>query len=552
MQLSCSNIIAVLKCLLSKNGLDRAWIPQPSKLKGIRGIYMAKRPAVLVIMDGLGLSKETNGNAVAAAKTPVLDRLMNECPFVEGQASGLSVGLPDGQMGNSEVGHLNMGAGRIVYQELTRITKSIQDGDFFEIPELVHSVKNCQEHDSALHIMGLLSDGGVHSHITHIYGLLELAKRNGLKKVFVHCFMDGRDTPPDSGIRYVKALEEKMKELGVGEIASISGRYYAMDRDKNYDRIEKAYRALTKGEGNTASSAVEIMERSYAENVTDEFIIPSVVLKDGAPTAVVKDHDSIIFFNFRPDRAREISRAFCDDSFDFFDRGRRLDVNYTCFTDYDETIPNKDVAFHKEEITNTFGEYIAAHGKTQLRIAETEKYAHVTFFFNGGTETPYENEDRILIPSPKEVPTYDLKPEMSAPEVCDRLCEAIRSGKYDAVICNFANSDMVGHTGVMEAAIKAVETVDTCVGKVCQAVKDVDGVMFICADHGNSDIMVDPETGRPHTAHTTNPVPFILFNADPAYRLREGGVLADIAPTMLELMGMEPPKEMTAKSLLVK
>jgi len=364
--------------------------------------------------------------------------------------------------------------------------------------------------------------------------------------------MDGRDTPPDSGIRYIRELEEKMQELGVGQIASISGRYYAMDRDKNYDRIEKAFRALTKGEGNTAASAEEIMEQSYAGNVTDEFIVPSVIIRDGAPVAVIKEHDSIIFFNFRPDRAREISRAFCDDQFDFFERGKRLDVNYTCFTDYDETIPNKDVAFHKEEITNTFGEYIAAHGKSQLRIAETEKYAHVTFFFNGGKETPYENEDRILIPSPKEVPTYDLKPEMSAPEVCDRLCEAIRSGKYDAVICNFANADMVGHTGVMEAAVKAVETVDTCVGKACQAVKDVDGVMFICADHGNSDIMVDPATGRPHTAHTTNPVPFILFNADPAYSLREGGVLADIAPTMLELMGMEIPKEMTARSLLRK
>jgi len=513
---------------------------------------MVKRPAVLVIMDGLGLSKETAGNAVAAAKTPVLDRLMKECPFVEGQASGLSVGLPDGQMGNSEVGHLNMGAGRIVYQELTRITKSIQDGDFFRIPELLHSVENCKKHDSALHIMGLLSDGGVHSHIMHVFGLLELAKRNGLEKVYVHCFMDGRDTPPDSGIRYIRELEEKMQELGVGQIASISGRYYAMDRDKNYDRIEKAFRALTKGEGNTAASAEEIMEQSYAGNVTDEFIVPSVIIRDGAPVAVIKEHDSIIFFNFRPDRAREISRAFCDDQFDFFERGKRLDVNYTCFTDYDETIPNKDVAFHKEEITNTFGEYIAAHGKSQLRIAETEKYAHVTFFFNGGKETPYENEDRILIPSPKEVPTYDLKPEMSAPEVCDRLCEAIRSGKYDAVICNFANADMVGHTGVMEAAVKAVETVDTCVGKACQAVKDVDGVMFICADHGNSDIMVDQATGRPHTAHTTNPVPFILFNADPAYSLREGGVLADIAPTMLELMGMEIPKEMTARSLLRK
>lgn len=513
---------------------------------------MAKRPAVLVIMDGLGLRKETEGNAVAKAKTPVLDRLMAECPFVEGQASGLAVGLPEGQMGNSEVGHLNMGAGRIVYQELTRITKSIQDGDFFEIPELKASVENCKKYDSALHLMGLLSDGGVHSHIGHLFGLLELARRNGLKKVYVHCFMDGRDTPPDSGLKYIRELEAKMNELGTGEIATVSGRYYAMDRDKNYDRIQKAYLAMTRGEGEQAESAEKLMEASYANGVTDEFIVPAVIVKDGRPTAAVQDHDSVIFFNFRPDRARQISRAFCDDDFTYFDRGGRLKLNYTCFTDYDETIANKFVAFHKEEIVNTLGEYIAKCGKTQLRIAETEKYAHVTFFFNGGREEPYKNEDRILVPSPKEVPTYDLKPQMSAPEVCDKLCDAIRSGKYDAVICNFANSDMVGHTGVMEAAIKAVETVDTCVGKVCDAVKAVDGVMFICADHGNSDIMVDPETGRPHTAHTTNPVPFILFNAEPDCKLRTGGVLADIAPTMLELMGLDKPAEMTASSLLIK
>ncbi|MDO4960367.1 MAG: 2,3-bisphosphoglycerate-independent phosphoglycerate mutase [Eubacteriales bacterium] len=513
---------------------------------------MAKRPAVLVIMDGLGLRKETEGNAVALADTPVLDKLMKECPFVEGQASGLAVGLPEGQMGNSEVGHLNMGAGRIVYQELTRITKSIQDGDFFEIPEFKNSVANCKKHDSALHLMGLVSDGGVHSHNTHIYGLLELAKRNGLRKVYVHCFMDGRDTPPDGGLGYIRELEAKMAEIGVGEIATISGRYYAMDRDKNYDRNEKAYAAMTKGEGNAAASAAEIMEKSYAEGKTDEFIVPSVVVKNGQPVGLIRDHDSIIFYNFRPDRARQISRCFCDDEFEYFNRGKRLDVNFTCFTDYDATILNKDVAFKKEEITNTFGEYISKNGKTQLRIAETEKYAHVTFFFNGGMEEPYANEDRILVPSPKEVPTYDLKPQMSAPEVCDKLCEAIRSGKYDAVICNFANSDMVGHTGIIEAAVKAVETVDTCVGKVCEAVKDVDGVMFICADHGNSDVMIDEETGRPYTAHTTNPVPFILYNADPAFKLREGGVLADIAPTMLELMGLPQPKEMTAKSLIIK
>ena len=512
---------------------------------------MGKRPAVLVIMDGLGLREERENNAVALANTPNLDRLMKECPFVKGYASGLAVGLPDGQMGNSEVGHLNMGAGRIIYQELTRITKSIEDGDFFTNPALLESVENCRKYDSSLHIMGLVSDGGVHSHITHLYGLLELAKREGLKKVYVHCFMDGRDTPPQSGIGYIRALEEKMAEIGVGEIAMISGRYYAMDRDKNYDRVEKAYDAMTKGIGVEKASAVEIMQSSYDEGVTDEFILPSVVVKDGKPVATVKDHDSIIFFNFRPDRARQISRAYCDEEFSGWNRGPRLKVQYTCFTDYDETIANKSVAFKKEEISNTLGEYLSACHLKQLRLAETEKYAHVTFFFNGGVETPVEGEDRILVPSPKEVPTYDLKPEMSAPEVGEKLCEAIRSGKYDVIICNFANSDMVGHTGVLEAAIKAVETVDTCVGKACEAVKDVDGVMFICADHGNSDIMVDPATGAPHTAHTTNPVPFILFNADPKYKLRENGVLADIAPTLLELIGLPQPKEMSGKSLLI-
>ena len=513
---------------------------------------MTKRPAVLVIMDGLGLREETYGNAVAAANTPVLDKLMRDCPFVKGEASGLAVGLPAGQMGNSEVGHLNMGAGRIVYQELTRITKSIEDGDFFTLTALKKAADNCIQHDSAWHIMGLLSDGGVHSHITHLYGLLEFAKRSGLKKVYVHVFTDGRDTPPESGLSFVKALEAKMRELGIGEIATISGRYYAMDRDKNYERTERAFNAIAKGIGDSGNSAEEIMEKAYAEGITDEFVVPTVVMKEGAPTATVSEHDSIIFYNYRPDRARQISRAFCDDEFGYFDRGKRIDVCYTCFTDYDETIEHKNVVFVKEDIVNTFGEYIAAKGKTQLRIAETEKYAHVTFFFNGGREEPYSGEERILVPSPKDVPTYDLKPEMSAFEVCDKLCEAIKSGKYDAIICNFANADMVGHTGVMEAAVKAVETVDTCVGRVCEAVKAAGGVMFICADHGNADIMIDKETGNPHTAHTTSPVPFILYNADKDMSLREGGVLSDIAPTMIELMGLDKPKEMTAKSLIRK
>ena len=515
-------------------------------------MIMSKKPTVLMILDGYGLNPNCEHNAVCEGKTPVMDQLMSQCPFVKGQASGMYVGLPDGQMGNSEVGHMNMGAGRVVYQELTRITKSIQDGDFFRIPEFLTAVENCKKHDSALHLFGLVSDGGVHSHLTHIYGLLELAKRNGLKKVYVHCFLDGRDTPPESGKGYVEQLEEKMKELGVGEVASVMGRYYAMDRDKRWDRVELAYRALTKGEGNEAASASAGIQASYDDGKPDEFVIPFVVKKDGKPVAVISDHDSVIFFNFRPDRAREISHAFLDDTFEGFSREKKLDLVYVCFTDYDETIEHKLVAFKKETITNTFGEYLAAHGKKQLRLAETEKYAHVTFFFNGGVEEPNEGEDRILVPSPKEVATYDLKPEMSAPMVCDKLVEAIGSGKYDVIIVNFANPDMVGHTGVESAAVKAIETVDTCVGRAVEAVKAADGVMFICADHGNAEQLVDYETGEPYTAHTTNPVPFILVNADASLGLREGGALCDIVPTLIDLMGMEQPKEMTGKSLLVR
>ena len=439
---------------------------------------MSKRPTVLMILDGYGLNKNCDHNAVCEAKTPVMDQLMSQCPFVEGQASGMFVGLPDGQMGNSEVGHLNMGAGRIVYQELTRITKSIQDGDFFEVPEFLTAVENCKKNGSALHLFGLVSDGGVHSHNTHIYGLLELAKRNGLEKVYVHCFLDGRDTPPESGKDFVAQLEAKMAEIGVGQVASVMGRYYAMDRDKRWDRVEMAYNALTKGQGKTAQSATGGIQASYDDGKADEFVIPFVVEKNGKPVATIQDRDSVIFFNFRPDRAREITRAFCDDEFDGFAREKRLDLVYVCFTDYDETIGNKLVAFRKESITNTFGEYLAAHGKTQVRIAETEKYAHVTFFFNGGVEEPNEGEDRILVPSPKEVATYDLKPEMSALQVCDKLVEAIKSGKYDVVIINFANPDMVGHTGVEDAAIKAIETVDACVGRAVDAIKEVNGVML--------------------------------------------------------------------------
>ena len=504
-----------------------------------------------MILDGYGLNERNDHNAVAEAKTPVMDKLMAEYPFVRGNASGMAVGLPDGQMGNSEVGHLNMGAGRIVYQELTRITKEIEDGDFFKNEALLAAMANVKEKNSDLHLYGLLSDGGVHSHITHLYGLLELAKREGIKNVYVHCFLDGRDTAPTSGKGFIEALEAKMAEIGVGKIASISGRYYAMDRDNRWDRVEKAYNVLTKGEGEQAADAVEAMAASYAKDITDEFFVPTAITENGTPRATIKDGDSVIFFNFRPDRAREITRTFCMDEFDGFDRGARKQVTYVCFTEYDVTIPNKMIAFKKVELKNTFGEYLAANGKTQARIAETEKYAHVTFFFNGGVEEPNKGEDRILVNSPK-VATYDLQPEMSAPEVCDRLCEAIRSEKYDVIIINFANPDMVGHTGILQAAIKAVETVDACVGKAVEALKEVNGQMFICADHGNAEQLVDYETGAPFTAHTTNPVPFILVNADPVYQLREHGCLADIIPTMIELMGMEQPAEMTGKSLLVK
>lgn len=512
---------------------------------------MSKKPTVLMILDGFGLNEKTEGNAVAQANTPVLDKLMKDYPFVKGYASGLAVGLPDGQMGNSEVGHLNMGAGRIVYQELTRISKEIEDGDFFKNEALLAAVDNCKKNHSDLHLFGLVSDGGVHSHNTHIYGLLELAKKEGLENVYVHCFMDGRDTAPSSGKGFIQELVDKMQEIGVGRIATISGRYYAMDRDNRWDRVEKAYLALTKGEGVKASDPVAAMQASYDDEKTDEFVLPTVIEKEGKPVATVKDNDSVIFFNFRPDRAREMTRVFCCDDFDGFDRGPRKQVKYICFTEYDVTIPNKEIAFKKVELDNTFGQFLAANGKTQARIAETEKYAHVTFFFNGGVEEPNKGEERILVKSPK-VATYDLQPEMSAPAVCDKLCEAIRSQNYDVIIINFANPDMVGHTGVMEAAKKAVEAVDACVGRAVEALLEVDGQMFLCADHGNAEQLIDYETGVPFTAHTTNPVPFILINYDPAYTLKEGGRLADIVPTMIEMMGMEKPAEMTGESLLIK
>ena len=507
---------------------------------------MSKKPTVLMILDGYGLNEKTEGNAVAQAKTPVMDDLMKNYPFVKGNASGLAVGLPDGQMGNSEVGHLNMGAGRIVYQELTRITKEIEDGIFFENEALVAAMENCKKNGSDLHLFGLLSDGGVHSHNTHMYALLEMAKRNGIKNVYLHAFLDGRDTPPASGKDFVKEAMDKMEEIGVGQVATV------MDRDNRWDRVEKAYNALVFGEGETAACGLCAVQNSYDKDETDEFVKPTVIMKDDKPVATVKENDSIIFYNFRPDRAREITRAFCDDKFDGFERKKGFfPTTFIAFTEYDVTIPNKTVAFHKVEITNTFGEFLAKNGLKQLRTAETEKYAHVTFFFNGGIEEPNEGEERLLVNSPK-VATYDLQPEMSAYKVCDGLVDAIRSDKYDVIIINFANPDMVGHTGIEEAAIKAVEAVDECVGRAVEAIKEVDGQMFICADHGNAEQLVDYESGAPFTAHTINPVPFILVNYDEKYTLREGGCLADIAPTLIEMMGLQQPEEMTGKSLLVE
>ena len=511
---------------------------------------MSKRPTVLMILDGYGLNNNQKGNAVAEAKTPVVDKLMAEYPFVKGYASGLAVGLPDGQMGNSEVGHLNMGAGRIVYQELTKITKSIQDGDFFENKALLAACENVKKNDSALHLMGLVSDGGVHSHIRHLYGLLEMAKRRDFEDVYVHCFLDGRDTPPASGESYILKLQDKMKEKGIGKIATISGRFYAMDRDKRWQRIEKCYNAMVKGEGNKASSAIKAIEDSYQKEVFDEFVEPTVICNGENPIAKIEENDSVIFFNFRPDRAREITRAIVDKDFKEFET-KPMDLYYVCFTNYDETMPNVQIAFKKELLKNTFGEVVSKAGFTQLRIAETEKYAHVTFFFNGGEEKQYEGEDRILVPSPK-VETYDLKPEMSAYEVTDKVVEALNADKYDVIILNFANTDMVGHTGSLPAAIKAVETVDDCVGKIAKIIEEKKGNLIITADHGNADQMIDYKTGEPHTAHTTNPVPIILVTDNKELKLKNDGKLADLAPTMLELMGIEKPAEMTGESLLTK
>lgn len=508
---------------------------------------MSKKTTVLCIMDGFGLRKEKENNAIALAKKPNLDKIFNEYNMVEGHASGIYVGLPEGQMGNSEVGHLNIGAGRIVYQDLTRITKAIEDESFFTNEALMKAVNHCKEKGSSLHIMGLLSNGGVHTHNTHLYALLKLAKDNGLSKVYVHCFLDGRDTPPQSGIEFLAELEKKIQEIGAGKIASICGRYYAMDRDKNYDRVKLAYDLLTKREGTKYANANEAIKASYDKGETDEFVKPCAIGSD-LDDAIVKDRDSLIFFNFRPDRARQLTHAFCDDEFTFFERKKIQDLVYVCMTEYDPTIKGKIVAFEEKKIKNHLGEILGDKGCIQLRTAETEKYAHVTFFFNGGVEAPCKNEERMLVPSPKEVPTYDLKPEMSAYQVCDNVVNAIDSEKYDLIVVNFANPDMVGHTGVLDAAIKAIETVDTCVGKIFEKIIEKEGNLFIIADHGNAELMKD-ENGNPYTAHTNNPVPFCLVTKE-KYRLKEGGRLCDVAPTILKLMNIEKPVEMTGEVLI--
>ena len=511
---------------------------------------MKDKVTMLMILDGFGDNKNKEGNAIKIANTPNIDKLMKKYPNTDIFTSGLHVGLPEGQMGNSEVGHTNIGAGRIVYQELTRITKSIEDGDFFSNQELIAAIENCKKNHSKLHILGLVSDGGVHSHIRHLYGLLELAKRRDFEDVYVHCFLDGRDTPPASAEGYIVKLQEKMKEKGVGKIASISGRFYSMDRDKRWQRVQKCYDALVNGEGIKANSAEKAIEDSYQKEVFDEFVEPTVICNNGEPIAKIEENDSIIFFNFRPDRAREITRAIVDKDFNEFET-KKMNVYFVCFTSYDETMPNVHIAFKKETLHNTFGEVVSKAGLTQLRIAETEKYAHVTFFFNGGEEKQYPGEDRILVPSPK-VETYDQKPEMSAYEVTDKVVEALENDKYDVVILNFANTDMVGHTGSLEAAIKAVEAVDECVGRIVKVIEEKKGNLIITADHGNAEQMIDYKTGEPHTAHTTNPVPIILITANPDYKLKENGKLADLAPTMLDLMGLEKPEEMTGESLLIR
>ena len=505
---------------------------------------MAKSPIALIIMDGYGINPQTKGNAIYEAKTPYLDSYFKNYPNSQLSASGLSVGLPDGQMGYSEVGHTNIGAGRVVYQMLVKITKDIDSGAFFENTALKNAMQSAKDNDKALHIMGLLSDGGVHSHIKHLIGLLEMANKMGLQKVFVHSFHDGRDVPPTSGVEFMQQLVNEMDRIGTGKVATLSGRYYAMDRDNAWDRVEKAYNAMVLGEGVTETDPVEAIKKSYANGVTDEFILPTVIDKDG----MIQEGDSVIMFNFRPDRARQITRAFVDSEFDGFERKNGfLNLNFVCMAQYDAQMPNVSVAYPPEQLTMTFGEYVSKLGMTQLRIAETQKYAHVTFFFNGGEERQFEGEDRILIKSP-DVATFDMKPEMSAPEVCEAVCKAIDEDKYDVIILNYANCDMVGHTGVMEAAVSAVETVDSCVGKMVDKLLEKGGKAIITADHGNADCLIDPVSGDVFTAHTTNPVPMIVIGEGDV-KVKDGK-LCDLCPTMLDMMGIEKPAEMTGESLI--
>lgn len=511
---------------------------------GNGGKVMAKKPVALIIMDGYGLNNTIEGNAIAAAKKPNLDKYFKEYPNTQLQASGLAVGLPDGQMGNSEVGHTNIGAGRVVYQMLVKISKAIEDGTIKENKALRDAMEAAKNSGKKLHFIGLLSDGGVHSHNEHLYGLLEMAKEIGNEKVYIHTFHDGRDVPPTSGVEYMQQLVDKIKEIGTGKVATIAGRFYAMDRDNAWDRVEKAYNAMVKGEGIEENDPVEAIKNSYANEVTDEFIVPTVIDKEG----LIEEGDSVIMINFRPDRARQITRTFVDPEFNGFER-KYFPVNYVCMAQYDAEMPNVTVAFPPEQLSMTFGEYVSKKGMTQLRIAETQKYAHVTFFFNGGEEKQFEGEDRILIKSP-DVETFDLKPEMSAYEVCDAVVDAINSDKYDVIILNYANCDMVGHTGIFDAAVAAVEAVDECVGKMVDAIMAKGGKAIITADHGNADCLIDPENGSVFTAHTTNPVPMIVIGEGDV-KLKEGK-LCDLCPTMLEMMGMEQPAEMTGESLIVK
>ena len=503
-----------------------------------------KTPTTLIIMDGFGLGDPCEGNAILNTATPNLDKIFAENPGCKLSASGLDVGLPEGQMGNSEVGHTNIGAGRVVFQDLPHISMDIQNGVFFKNSAYVEALENCREWGSALHLMGLLSDGGVHSHISHLFAMLQMAKEQGIEKVYIHCFLDGRDVPPSSGKSFVEQLQAKCQQLGVGQIATVMGRFYAMDRDKRWDRVQKAYNAIALGEGVFEADPAAAVQKSYDNGVTDEFVEPVVCVKN----AQVRDNDSIIFMNFRPDRAREITRCFVDEDLTDVERKNGfVPVHFVCTTEYDATMPNVTVAYPRQKLDNIFGEYISKLGLTQLRIAETEKYAHVTFFFNGGVEQTFPGEDRCLIASPK-VATYDLQPEMSAYEVAEEAVKRIESGAYDVIILNFANCDMVGHTGVYEAASKAVATVDECVGKVVEATSKMGGVSLITADHGNAEQMIDT-TGEPFTAHTTNLVPFYIVGA--SVNLRDGR-LADIAPTMLDLMGLEKPAEMDGETLICK